>query len=151
MNFIELGPVPANENCAQVGSPDDAEASRCECKVFCRMLERLFPVPMGLPVSYVTRTHAHDFGDYREVSIQYGSDNGAAADFAHQVEISVPDEWDAIARYELVWYERRSAYLRAQRDGSPAPDEIPLSYRGAEPPSLPTGTPFAELLAAHPL
>ena len=45
MQFIEIGPVPGEEHCAQVGSPDYTEASLRECEVFRRMLYRLFPVP----------------------------------------------------------------------------------------------------------
>ena len=71
MQYIEIGPVPGEENCAQVGSPDYTEVSSRECEVFRRMLYRLFPVPEGLPVAYVGRTHPHDFGNYREVSIRY--------------------------------------------------------------------------------
>ena len=56
MQFIEIGPVPGEENCAQVGSPDYTEASLRECEVFRRMLYRLFPVPEGLPVAYIGRT-----------------------------------------------------------------------------------------------
>ena len=60
MQYIEIGPVPGEENCAQVGSPDYTEASLRECEVFRRMLYRLFPVPEGLPVAYVGRTHPHE-------------------------------------------------------------------------------------------
>ena len=47
MPYIEIGPVPGEENCAQVGSSDYTEASLRECEVFRRMLTRLFPVPNG--------------------------------------------------------------------------------------------------------
>lgn len=109
MQYIEIGPVPAGERCAQVGSPDCEETSLRECEVFRRMLNRLFPVPEGMPVAYVIRTHPHDFGNYREVSIRHDGGHAAAVDFVHQVEISIPGEWDAIAQYELAWYERKRA------------------------------------------
>ena len=80
MQYIEIGPVPGEEHCAQVGSPDYTEASLRECEVFRRMLYRLFPVPEGLPVAYVGRTHPHDFGNYREVSIRYDDANNEAVE-----------------------------------------------------------------------
>jgi hypothetical protein len=64
-----------------------------ECEVFRRMLERVLPIPEGLPVKYVVRTHPHDFGTYREVSVRHSGDDAAACDFAFQVESSVPDGW----------------------------------------------------------
>ena len=45
MPYIEIGPVPGEENCAQVGSSDYTEASLRECEVFRRMLARLFEPP----------------------------------------------------------------------------------------------------------
>ena len=150
MQYIEIGPVPANESCAQVGSPDYTEASQRECEVFRRMLHRLFPVPEGVSVAYVARTHPHDFGTYREVSIRYDEHDGAAVDFAYQVELSVPDEWDPIAQYELAWYERKNAYTAAVRDKRLQPEEVPTHFGTVKPPSLPPGSRFSELLTAFP-
>lgn len=151
MSYIEIGPVPANENCAQVGSPRYDELSRCECEVFRRMLYRLFPVPTGMPVAYVTRRHPHDFGDYREVSIRYDGAQAAAVDFAHHVEPCIPSEWDAIAQYELAWYERKRATRSAVRERRLQPGEVPQHLIAEAPPALPAGSRFCELLAAYPL
>ena len=151
MPYIEIGPVPGEENYAQVGSSDYTEASLRECEVFRRMLARLFPVPAGLPVAYVGRTHPHDFGNYREVSIRYDDSDSQAVEFAYEVERSAPGEWDAIARYELAWYERKRAIDQAVREQRLRPDEVPATFRTADPPVLPADTQFAELLASHPL
>jgi hypothetical protein len=151
MQFIEIGPVPGEENCAQVGSPDYTEASLRECEVFRRMLSRLFPVPEGLPVAYVGRTHPHDFGNYREVSIRYDDANGQAADFAYEVESSAPAEWDTIARYELAWYERKQAYDLAVREHRLQPEEVPAQFATPTPPALAQNASFSELLASNPL
>ena len=151
MPYIEIGPVPGEENCAQVGSSDYTEASLRECEVFRRMLARLFPVPAGLPVAYVGRTHPHDFGNYREVSIRYDDSDSQAVEFAYEVERSAPGEWDAIARYELAWYERKRAFDQAVREQRLRPDEVPATFRTADPPVLPADARFAELLASHPL
>ena len=84
-----------------------------ECEVFRRMLDRVFPIPDGLPVKYVVRSHPHDFGPYREVSVRYSSDNQAACDFAFQVESSVPDGWDPVAQQELADLQRQHAEPQA--------------------------------------
>ena len=101
--------------------------------------------------SYVARTHPHDFGTYREVSIRYDEHDGAAVDFAYQVELSVPDEWDPIAQYELAWYERKNVYTAAVRDKRLQPEEVPTHFGTVKPPSLPPGSRFSELLTAFPL
>jgi hypothetical protein len=109
MEYIELGPVPAGEPCAQVGTDNYLARSMRECEVFRRMLERVFSVPEGLPMKYVVRSHPHDFGTYREVSVRDSSDDPAACDFAFQVESSIPDGWDPVAQQELADLQRRQA------------------------------------------
>lgn len=78
LDYIELGPVPAGEPCAQVGTENYLAKSLRECKVYQRMLERLCPIPQGLPVAFVVRSHPHDFGPYREVSVRCCGGNQAA-------------------------------------------------------------------------
>ena len=156
MHYIELGPVPAEESCAQVGQPDFPERSRRECLVFRRMLQRLFPVPDGLQVQYVTRSHQHDYGTYREVAVGY-SGNGtpagasAAEDFAFAVERGTPSQWDPIAQYELAWFERRQVLARAVASGEIDACSLPEHYRDTVPPTLPAGSTFRELIEAYPL
>jgi hypothetical protein len=151
MQYIEIGPVPGEEDCAQVGSPDYTEVSQRECEVFRRMLCRLLPVPEGLPVAYVGRIHPHDFGNFREVSIRYDEANAQAVEFAYEVERSMPAEWDSIAQYELAWYERKRAYELAVREQRLQPEEVPAHYGTVVPPTLPPGSRFSELLASYPL
>jgi hypothetical protein len=88
MEYIELGPVPAGEPCAQVG-PTTSRA-RCAVRVFRRMLERVLPIPEGLPVKYVVRSHPHDFGTYREVSVRYSGDDAAAATLRSRSSLRSP-------------------------------------------------------------
>lgn len=150
MEYIELGPVPAGEACAQVGTDNYLARSMRECEVFRRMLERVLPIPEGLPVKYVVRSHPHDFGTYREVSVRYSSDDAAACDFAFQVESSVPDGWDPVAQQELADLQRRQAELQSDSGVAPAiwpmvrafpdrlPQRLPADARGDErrPPIL---------------
>lgn len=113
MEYIELGPVPAGEPCAQVGTDNYLARSMRECEVFRRMLTRVIPIPEGLPVKFVVRSHPHDFGSYREVSVRYSGDDQAASDFAFTVESSVPECWDPVAQQELADLQRRDAGARA--------------------------------------
>ena len=118
LDYIELGPVPAGEPCAQIGTDNYLAKSLRECKVYQRMLERLCPIPPGLPVAFVVRSHAHDFGPYREVSVRFCGGNQAAVDFAHHVDANAPDQWDAIARDELACNARVVDFLA----GHPLPE-----------------------------
>ncbi len=111
LDYIELGPVPAGEPCAQVGTENYLAKSLRECKVYQRMLERLCPIPQGLPVAFVVRSHPHDFGPYREVSVRFCGGNQAAVDFAHHVDANAPDQWDTIARDELACNARVAEFL----------------------------------------
>ena len=148
---IELGPVPAEESCAQVGTDTYLYDSARECEVYKRMLTRLFPIPEGLPVSYVVRSHPHDFGTYREVAVRFLGGNQAAADFAYQVEANSPAHWDAIAHYELAWFQRRDGYHKAVKQGSLTPQEIPDPYASNRMPNLDPSATFSDLLTTHPL
>lgn len=156
MEYIELGPVPTGETCAQVGSENYEASARLECAVFCRMLLRLFPIPEGFDVRYVNRRFSHDFGCYFEVCVGYnvvgphGRKETAAA-FAYALEGRTPEHWDAIAKYELAWFQRRDAFRNAVRQNELSPHEVPARYAGVEPPVLSPTAAFHELLAAHPL
>ena len=147
MEYIELGPVPAGEPCAQVGTDNYLARSMRECEVFRRMLERVLPIPEGLPVKYVVRSHPHDFGTYREVSVRYNGDDRAACDFAFQVEAAIPEFWDTVARQELAQLQRRPAAAQAstalapvmwpvdRRDRYDASQQFPADARPAGRPS----------------
>lgn len=156
MNYIELGPVPAEESCAQVGAPDYERDARRECGVYKRMLERMFPVPEGVEARFTVRKYPHDFGSYFEVCVAYGSRDGhgissAPSDYAFHVESESPLHWDAIAQYELAWYERKRAYDVAVREQRLQRDEVPPHFGEEKPPRLPADAHFSALLTAYPL
>lgn len=88
---FNLGPVPAYESCAPVGYPGYEMRSQLECKVFRRMLERVRPVPQEVSARYVVRSFPHDFGDYREVCIDFDAEEPEALAFASEVESNTPD------------------------------------------------------------
>ncbi|MFN6475333.1 hypothetical protein [Nostoc sp. DedQUE07] len=104
MNELEIGTVPAEEQCQQVGTADyDAISAKKECRIYKEYLQRLFPVPPTLEdeVSYRIKSSAHDFGNYYEVAIEFNSENSEAVEFAYNVEAKSPLRWDAKALEEL--------------------------------------------------
>ena len=149
--IMNIGPVPCEENAAQVGRPDYDEQSLRECKVFKRMLERLHPVPADSQASLIVKSFPHDFGSYREVCVRFEDTDPVATGYAFDLERDTPEQWDAIARYELIWLERKAVFDRALRKNEMSPDDVPVSLRPAYLPDLPAGRSFSELLAAFPI
>lgn len=91
MDYIQLGPTPANEQCASVGDDNYSERSRLECRVYIEQLRREFgPEPEGARLA--SKSFPHDFGSYREV-VCYFSDEASAA-YAYSLEDASAD-WDA--------------------------------------------------------
>jgi hypothetical protein len=91
MDYLELGPVPAGEECAQVGEAGFDERAKQECERYVEQLEKMFPEP---PVgSYFTvKSFPHDFGRYYEVVVTWT--NEAGEDFAFNVERNLPETWE---------------------------------------------------------
>ncbi|MBU1374312.1 MAG: hypothetical protein KKG25_16320 [Bacteroidetes bacterium] len=99
-DYITLGPVPCDEDCAQVGQDDYPERSRAEYKAyFCQLRRQFGKEPGGAMFS--VKSFPHDFGSYREVVVYYDNENEASVDFAYKVEGELPGEWDEEARKEL--------------------------------------------------
>lgn len=143
--ILPIGPAPCDESCAQVGEPDYHERSRRECRVFQRMLLRLFPkpesIPDSVPASVVVQTFAHEFGRYREVCVRYAPSNPVAAEWAYCIENNAPPTWDALARSELTWLEQQEQLLRAIECGEIAASELPAIHRHGDIPALSVDTP----------
>lgn len=150
-HILTIGPAPCEENCAQVGSTDYDVRSRRECLIYQRMLARLFPLSDEVPAHLIVKTFLHDFGSYREVCVRYDDGNVKACHYAFQLEAQSPAQWDAIARYELIWLDRREQFRVALQRGELQPQEMPERYRDEEFPDLPVEHSFDELLAAFPL
>ena len=115
------------------------------------MLERLHPVPADSQASLIVKSFPHDFGSYREVCVRFEDTDPVATGYAFDLERDTPEQWDAIARYELIWLERKAVFDRALRKNEMSPDDVPVSLRTAYLPDLPAGRSFSELLAAFPI
>ncbi|NTV70053.1 MAG: hypothetical protein HGA71_07915 [Azonexaceae bacterium] len=149
--IMNIGPVPTDESAAQVGRPDYDEQSLRQCQVFKQMLERLHPVPTDCSAALVIKSFPHDFGSYREVCVRYDDSDPVATDYAYGLENNTPVQWDAAARYQLIWLERLSVLNSAVRAGEMSLADVPETYRTGRLPELPANQSFSDLLAAFPL
>jgi hypothetical protein len=145
---IAIGATPCEEECAQVGRADYSERSHRECLVFQRMLQRLYPPPNAKAWLKV-KSFPHDYGRYREVCVCFDDQDETACDYACRLEREMPPEWDAIARYELLWQERKERFSCAVVRGEI--DDVPAPYRSKDFPALPADKTFLELCRMFPL
>ncbi|WP_020201347.1 hypothetical protein [Cupriavidus sp. WS] len=145
---IEVGPVPAEEDSAQVGQPDYAVRSRRESAAYIRQLQRIFGSHAPAVLSFIRRGFAHELGRYHEV-VAYMNREGAQV-FS---EDRLPAMWDHIARAELMWCEIADNYRRRYCAGEVDLGDIPSFYRDPVPafPDHPVAWWMAVGLAAFPL
>lgn len=93
MDYITLGPAPAEEDCAQVGEPDYYTRAHEECRRYRNLIRRVLGAePDGAQLT-VTGFN-HDFGHYYEVTVEYDPDNPAAVEYAFRCEAKAPGRWD---------------------------------------------------------
>lgn len=101
MDCLELGPVPSEESCQQVGTKSyDAIAARAECVAFKNQIIRVCgPEPDGVRI--IVKSNPHDFGSYYEVAVRYDDSDQESIDYAFRVESTDIPNWDDQARKEL--------------------------------------------------
>ena len=101
IDYLNIGPVPWAEDCAQVGSTDYDPRSRRECVAFLNQIRRVAGTePPG--AALVIKSFPHDFGSYREVCCRYSDENETATDYAFTCEGHKGlESWDDQARQEL--------------------------------------------------
>ena len=98
MAYFELGPVPSDEDCAQVGRDDYHKRTTRETRAYIAQLTRQFDPKF---VSFRVKANRHDFGTYHEVVVEYNSDSVEACAEACKIEDSAPSRWDDVAAKEL--------------------------------------------------
>ncbi len=98
MDYLTLGPTPAEETCAKLGEPGYQAKARKEGLAYINQLKRMFPAAAA-KVTLKVKAHPHDFGTYYEVAAVYSDRAGEEA--ALEIEHHLPAEWDAEARTEL--------------------------------------------------
>ena len=98
-DYIEIGPSPAGEDCAQIGDDGSTQQNRRECQAFLHQIRRQFgPEPDGARLSI--GANQHDFGTYYEVRCHYDTADEVSADYAYGCE-DAAEHWDDDARKEL--------------------------------------------------
>lgn len=91
---MELGSVPPNEECEQVGTTKyNRDRALKECRTHQKQLGRQFTaIPSG---AYLfVRTSRHDFGEYFEVAVSYDDKDHDGLEFAYKAEETQWQHWD---------------------------------------------------------
>ncbi len=99
-DYINIGPSPCDEDCAQVGKEDYVERSKKECRAFLNQLKRVFGEPPEGAVLSI-KQFDHDFGTYREVVCYFDDAYPESVEYAFKLEGDTPATWDEQARKEL--------------------------------------------------
>lgn len=99
-DYLTVGPVPAEEECEQVGQDYNPTRARKECNAYMAQLRRQFgEPPTGARLRILS--NPHEFGAYLEVAVYYDSDIEGALTYAFDIENNSPREWDETARADL--------------------------------------------------
>jgi len=92
-DFVEIGPAPGDELCAQLGDEDYEMKSRQECRRFIDLIrKKLGPEPENAKL--VVKSFSHDFGTYREVVCCFDDDCPKSMDYAFECESNAPMNWE---------------------------------------------------------
>jgi hypothetical protein len=91
-DVIWLGPVPAEEECTDIGHPDYARRGKAECRAHIEAIRAVVgKEPEGARL--VVRGQDHEFGRYFEAAVVYDGNNEAAADYASRCDEKGPRTW----------------------------------------------------------
>ena len=102
IEYIELGPTPCAESCAQVGQPDFDKVAKIEMEIYIGQLYRMFPQAQEMRVWFGTKWFPHDFGRYGEVVAKWNDEDDSACKYVFDViEKNLPEYWDEQAIAEL--------------------------------------------------
>lgn len=99
--YMEIGPVPAEEDCAQVGEDNFRLKAQSEMNAYIGLLERTFPNAVHSNVTFKAKWFPHDFGSYGEVCIYWDDEDEESTKVAFEIESNLPSEWDRMALQEL--------------------------------------------------
>lgn len=99
-DYLNIGSVPYDEDCAQVGSEDYETRSRLECVAFREQCKRVLADKFDDVCIIVSiKSFPHDFGTYREVVAIYDPDNQQEVEQALYLESAEElENWDKEAK-----------------------------------------------------
>jgi hypothetical protein len=92
IDYIELGPVPGDEDCAQIGEDNYHRKAMAECHRYLEQLIRKWGEENAH--RFGIKRFPHDFGSYFEVVVYFDSDIEDELDFAIKVENNLPANWE---------------------------------------------------------
>lgn len=90
-DYLNIGPGPADEPCAQVGSEQYSIIARHECRAYRDALIAHYGPPPGDIVLSV-KAFPHDFGTYHEVVAYYDVDDNEQVQYVLRIEEGL-DYW----------------------------------------------------------
>jgi hypothetical protein len=99
-SYISIGPVPCDEDCAQVGQENYREQAIKECERFIELLRKTFGDEPG-GARLAIKWFDHDFGSYCEVVCWYDTKDEKARDYAFRCENEMPLTWEGGRREQL--------------------------------------------------
>ena len=102
-DYLEIDPVPTEEDCAQVGAPDYYERARREARAFIGQILRHYPEPLYGNITI--KRNSHDFGEYLSIKINFDDDDEESCNWAFAIEgdnLGVLRNWDETARAALL-------------------------------------------------
>jgi hypothetical protein len=92
-DHVNIGPVPCNEDCIQVGEENYQARSRTESLRFLKLIQEVCgPEPENAKL--VIKSFPHDFGSYIEVCVEFNDEDEQAIDYAYHCEAHAPANWD---------------------------------------------------------
>lgn len=93
-DMLEIGPVPADEECAQVGDDGYYHVAMAECLRFIDLIkQKLGPEPKGARL-FVHR-YPHELGAYLEVAVAFDTSIEESIEYAFRVEREAPTNWSS--------------------------------------------------------
>ena len=91
-DYVDIGPSPAEEPCAQLGVPGYEKKAREECTRFIDLIRRTLGEEPG-SAHLAIKGSSHDFGYYYSVVCYFDDRDEAAAGYAYRCEDEAPTEW----------------------------------------------------------
>jgi len=92
-DYIDIGSSPAEEDCAQVGTPDYQQRARAECTRFIELIRRTLGEEPG-SAHLAIKSNPHDFGTYYEVVCYFDDNDEEGMKYAFRCEAEAPVRWD---------------------------------------------------------
>jgi hypothetical protein len=94
---LDLGPIPAMEECAQVGARDYdyRERALAECRQYIAAIKKkLGEPPDGCELR--VKSNPHDFGTYYSVVARFNPKDAQAVDYSYGADGNAPMTWEEV-------------------------------------------------------